>query len=176
MKTKTKITLGIIAFLLLTTGAVLCILHNQGFFFDKSPIYGTFEYKNEDGSIAKVVLTESTVYCENVDYEWAMSNAVIDMINDHFDEIKKEDPNAKTDMEEFDRLREEYLKELDFKSAYDGKTSKIDITNYYEDELGHLYLYEVKYPETGSHGLEFSVDLETKTLCIADMEFEYVGE
>ena len=170
MKTKTKITLVIIAFLLLTTGAVLCILQSQGFFFDKSPIYGTFEYKNEDGSIAKVVLTEKTVYCENVDYSGIMINASWAMVKDDLKTSPKEDIT----MEEFGELQEKYQKEWDFDTAFDNKTSSINTTKYIEEY--NTYCYYVNYPPTGSHGLSICVDLQRKTLTMADMDFEYVGE
>ncbi|MEE1154678.1 MAG: hypothetical protein UH241_05935 [Acutalibacteraceae bacterium] len=176
MKTKSKIILGIIVFLLLTTCSVLCILQSQGFFFDKSPIYGTFKYTNEDGSIAKIVLTENTVYCENVDYSDAMRNAAYYTVKD---DLEKENTNGQTkeiDVHELIEREDAYIEQWDFKSAFDGKTSKIDSTNYYEDEVGHLYLYGVKYPETGSYGLDLAVELESKILSLGSMEFEYVGE
>ena len=171
MKTKTKITLGIIAFLLLTTVAVLCILQSQGFFFDKSPIYGTFEYKNEDGSIAKVVLTEKTVYCENVDYSGIMINASWYMVKD---DLKSSSEKKDITIDEFGELQEKYQKEWDFETAFDDKTSSVDTTQYIEEY--NQYYYYVNYPPTNSHGLEICVDLQRKTLTMADMEFEYVGE
>ena len=170
MKTKTKITLVIIAFLLLTIGAVLCILHNQGFFFDKSPIYGTFEYKNEDGSIEKVVLTESTVYCENVDFEGAMRNAAYYTVMDDLEKDNKKD----TDIHDIIALEDKYIEQWDFESAFQGKVLNFDDTYYYEDELGHLYVYEIYYPETGSYGLDLYVSLDDKTLSIADKTFKYI--
>ncbi len=177
MKMKTKIILGIVGLLFIATGAVLYTLYSQGFFFDKSPIYGTFEYENEDGSIAKVVLTETTIYCENVDYTDAMRNAAYYTVMDDLEkENDKQDDNKEIDVHELIEREDVYIEQWNFKSAFDGKTSKIDSTSYYEDEIGHLYIYEVKYPQTGSYGLELIVELETKTLSIGSMEFEYVGE
>ena len=176
MKTKTKIILGIVGLVFIATGAVLYTLYSQGFFFDKSPIYGTFEYKNEDGSIAKVVLTETTVYCENVDYEVPMKNASYYTVMDDLEEESNGNSEQDIDTSEIIKREKVYLEQWDFESAFDKKISKIDNSSYYEDELGHMYIYEVKYPETGSYGLDIYVSLDDKTLVMGTTEFKYIGE
>lgn len=174
MKTKTKIILGVIAFVLIATGAVLYYLYSQDVFFDKSPIYGTFEYKNEDGTVAKIVLTETTVYCENIDYESIMMNAAYYTV---LDDLEEENISIiELETEEIVERENKYMDQWDFKSAFDGKTMKFDDTYYYEDDAGHLYIYEVYYPGTGSYGLDLYVELESKTLGVGDMNFKYVGE
>ena len=167
---KSKIITIIVLIIAVVTAIALGVVYATGGFVDRSPLYGTFQYKNEDGSIAKVMLTEKTVYCENVDYSGIMINASWAMVKDDLKTSPKEDIT----MEEFGELQEKYQKEWDFETAFDDKTSSVDTTQYIEEY--NQYYYYVNYPPTNSHGLEICVDLQRKTLTMADMDFEYVGE
>ena len=167
---KSKLLIFTILIIAIITGIAVGIFYSMGGFVNRKPLYGTFEYKNEDGSIAKVVLTETTVYCENVNYDAIMVNASWYMVKD---DLAATPEKENIDMDEFGRLQEEYRKGWDFKSAFDGKTSKIDYMKYIEEY--NQYYYYVNYPPTGSHGLDICVDLETQTLIMADVELNYVG-
>ena len=167
---KSKIITIIVLIIAVVTAIALGVVYATGGFVDRSPLYGTFQYKNEDGSIAKVMLTEKTVYCENVDYSGIMINASWAMVKDDLKTSPKEDIT----MEEFGELQEKYQKEWDFETAFDDKTSSINTTKYIEEY--NTYCCYVNYPPTGSHGLSICVDLQRKTLTMADMDFEYVGE
>jgi hypothetical protein len=146
----------------------MLVLMMSGFFKNTEPLYGEFTYKNADGSMALIVLTEDSVYCENVNYESPQVNAAFLLVRDEIRETER-----KIDMHEFEELQKEYIAKMNFKEVFDGKYSKIKDIRYNEKE--NQYYYEVPNPETGSYGLQLCFDVASKTLSCGNMEFKYSG-
>ncbi|GEM_PF-823608 len=167
-KDSKKIIIPIFVILALSITTML-ILMMSGAFKNTKPLYGKFTCKNADGSTAIIILTEDSVYCENVNYESPQINAAYLLVRD---EIKKTE--RKVDMNEFRELQEAYIAEMNFKEVFDGKYSKIENISYNEKE--NQYYYEVPNPETGSYGLDLCFDVASKTLSCGDMVFKNAGD
>lgn len=146
--------------------SILILLFALGKFENSNPLYGEFIYINDDGSNAKIVLNEKSVYFENVNYD---SIEEITATYLAIDELNQKDKNYTKDI--LEKSRKKYLEQLNFESYYDQKTISIDETLYIKEE--QQYYYYLYYPKIGDNGIDICVDLKEKSLSIGDMEFQY---
>lgn len=139
-----------------------------GLFEDDSPLYGEFIYLNDDGTNAKIVLEESSVYFENINFNLYEKTVATSAAIEEMKSLGREYTE-----EELENLRQTYIEQIDFKNYYDQKKHSFDKTLYIEDE--RQYYYYVYYPDLGEHGIDLCVDLENKTISIGDMIFYHVN-
>lgn len=147
--------------------SILSVLFALGLLENNNPIYGEFTYMNDDGTEAKVILGEKSVYFENLNYdemeEMPATYAALDEL---------EQRNGEYTKDELAELRQEYLNYMDFESYYDKKEHSFDDMRYIEEE--RQYYYYVYYPDINEYGIDMCVDLEERILVIGDMVFQYV--
>lgn len=163
-KKKLKVLVVIIVVLLISVWIVLLAL---GKINNNKPLYGEFIYMNDDGTNAKVILNENSVYFENVNFdsleEMAATYATSTELNSIGEEYTKK---------EYEELRQKYLEQIDFENVYNKKEHSFDETKYIKEE--RQYYYYLYYPDMGKNGIDICVDLEENLLIIGDMEFQYM--
>ncbi|MDR2546169.1 MAG: hypothetical protein LBC96_01495 [Lachnospiraceae bacterium] len=125
------------------------------------PLYGSFTYINDDGSVVVVVLTESTIYIENLEYEEYKNlekNAALSLTINYLNEN-----NLPVELgEEFGRIQQDFMKNMDFSSLYNNK--EIPITEVRYDEINNAYDYSIRNPKDGSPGIWLWVDINRKEM------------
>lgn len=84
MKRKTKIIASLV-FLAVAGVAIWVIATSK----KNTPLYGTFEYKNTDGSVATMTITEQNAHFENVDFTFPEENAALFWALDEFEKVEK---------------------------------------------------------------------------------------
>ncbi|MBE5866461.1 MAG: hypothetical protein E7292_09680 [Lachnospiraceae bacterium] len=165
-KRKKIIMVSVIIIVVLGSSIMLAMLA-LGLIDNDKPIYGEFIYMNDDGTDAKVILSEDSVYFENVDFsgmeEVAATFAAVD-------ELKA--AGIDYTMDDVDVYRLPYLEAADFNAFYNGKEHSFDRVQYIEEEK--LYFYYVDYPNMGERGVDICVDLNEKILIIGEMGFQPV--
>ena len=162
-------------FIILIIGAILVLvsivilIFATGTLENDKPLYGEFTYLNDDGTEAKIILSEESAYFENVDFD-TMEGAVATFAS--LNELKTN--GEEYTQEKHEELRQIYLDKIDLEGYYNGKEYKYDDIKCIKDEGQYYYFYYLYYPGIGEYGVDICVDLESKSLSIADMEFQYI--
>lgn len=166
-KIKKIIMSGIIGLVLLSS--TIGIMFALGLLESNAPIYGEFTYMNDDGSKAKVILSETSVYFDNIDYEG------MEEVQATFAAVREQNQNNReyTD-DEFEEARQKYLNCMDFEKYYDKKEHMFDETQSVEEDGQYLYFYYVYYPDVDGCSIDICVDIKERILSIGDMEFQYI--
>lgn len=165
-KTRRILIISIIVGLILLI-SVVGILFGLGLLENNAPIYGEFTYMNNDGTEAKVILSENSVYFENLDYNG------IEEVQATFAAVRERNQeNREYTDDEFEELRQKYLSCMDFFTYYDKKEHLFDETQYIEEE--RQYYYYINYPDVDGCCIDICVDLGERVLEIGDMEFQYI--
>ncbi len=159
------IVLVIVGLVLLIT--IVGILFGLGLLENNDPIYGEFTCMNDDGTEAKVTLSESSVYFENLDYK-AMEEVQATFAATR----ERNQENRECTDDEFEELRQKYLDCMDFLSYYDKKEHLFDEMQYIEEE--RQYYYYVNYPDVDGCCIDICIDLGEKILEVGGMEFQYI--
>ena len=136
---------------------------------ENKPLYGEFTCKTKDGETATIILTENTVYCENLNYEGAEGNAALSLFLD----LKRE-TGLKYTTEEMEKIIDGFKLGMDFKSVFDKKTSSITETEAVEDI--NCYNYTIADPQDDTLLLCMMVDANEKKLYCSSMTFNYTGK
>lgn len=145
-------------------GGTIGVIAAKNVFKKNTPLYGTFAYKNADGSVATVTMTEQNAHFENVDFTTAQKNAAFLYAMDEYKEAEK-----KPDNEELEKKIDALSSDMHYDSLFQGKTVDYTETKFIEEYS--QYYYYISNDETGPYGLSLCVDLDTKSLSIADMLF-----
>ena len=145
-------------------GIFTIILGGCGDSNHKKETYGTFEYKNIDGSIATIIVDEEEITFQNVNID-EMKNAKVEF--EVYKEVMKlEKENfEKVDEEEKEQIREKYNSEIDW-SSFEDANFKYNIE--YDEESQSVW---VESATGNEYEMYATYDLKYETLTIYNVEF-----
>ncbi|MCL2253370.1 MAG: hypothetical protein FWC09_02920 [Lachnospiraceae bacterium] len=164
MKRKIIASISIIALIL--ASIIIFVLSAP----NTKPLYGKFTYINEDGSIAVITLTESTVKIENLESDEYKNQEKGAAFRFAYDYLIENDLPLELG-ETFDEIQRGFMENMDFASIFENKELIITEIHYFKEH--NRYDYFVDNPLDGTPGIKFWFDIKKKELNIGLKVFTY---
>ena len=149
--------------------SILALIFSKFVFVNRGPIYGTFSYLNQDGTTATIRISEQSAFFENVRFTTVQGNIAYLMLRDEYARSDKE-----LDNEDMGKKVEELAEKMDYDAIFNGNEVPYSEVRYIEEY--NQYYYYIYISEDNKYGLSLCADIPSKTLSLADMEFELIKD